>query len=60
MIGKPEPLSGNLAGFWSRRINEEDRLMIRSGKNFSKLVKAKQGKGYCCKENSNNKGMGLT
>ncbi|MDE6365689.1 MAG: type II toxin-antitoxin system YoeB family toxin [Lachnospiraceae bacterium] len=22
-IGKPEPLSGNLAGYWSRRINDK-------------------------------------
>ena len=26
-IGKPEPLVGDLAGFWSRRINEKDRLI---------------------------------
>ena len=26
-IGKPEPLMGDLAGFWSRRINERDRLI---------------------------------
>lgn len=26
-IGKPEPLKGNLAGFWSRRIDEEHRLV---------------------------------
>ena len=26
-IGKPEPLKGNLTGFWSRRINEEHRLV---------------------------------
>lgn len=26
-IGKPEPLKHNLAGFWSRRINEEHRLV---------------------------------
>lgn len=26
-IGKPEPLSGDLSGFWSRRINEKDRLV---------------------------------
>ncbi len=25
--GKPEPLGGNLSGFWSRRINEKDRLI---------------------------------
>ena len=28
-IGKPEPLSGDLAGFWSRRINDKDRLIYR-------------------------------
>ena len=26
-IGKPEPLSGKLAGYWSRRINVKDRLI---------------------------------
>lgn len=28
-IGKPEPLSGDLSGFWSRRINDKDRLVYR-------------------------------
>lgn len=27
--GKPEPLGGNLAGWWSRRINQEHRLIYR-------------------------------
>ena len=26
-IGKPEPLKGNLSGFWSRRIDDEHRLV---------------------------------
>lgn len=26
-MGKPEPLKGNLTGFWSRRIDEEHRLV---------------------------------
>lgn len=26
-IGKPEPLRANLAGHWSRRINDEHRLV---------------------------------
>jgi toxin YoeB len=26
-IGKPEPLKGNLQGFWSRRIDDEHRLV---------------------------------
>ncbi|MDR2154108.1 MAG: Txe/YoeB family addiction module toxin [Burkholderiaceae bacterium] len=25
--GKPEPLKGDLSGFWSRRITKEDRLI---------------------------------
>lgn len=28
-IGKPEPLTGDLAGYWSRRINDRDRLIYR-------------------------------
>ncbi|ERP90614.1 MULTISPECIES: Txe/YoeB family addiction module toxin [unclassified Marinobacter] len=28
-IGKPEPLKHNLAGYWSRRINEEDRMVYK-------------------------------
>jgi len=27
--GKPEPLRGELSGFWSRRITEEHRLVYR-------------------------------
>lgn len=27
--GKPEPLKRNLAGWWSRRINREHRLVYR-------------------------------
>jgi toxin YoeB len=27
--GKPEPLKRNLAGWWSRRINHEHRLVYR-------------------------------
>jgi toxin YoeB len=28
-IGKPEPLRHALAGFWSRRINDEHRIVYR-------------------------------
>lgn len=28
-IGKPEALSGDLSGYWSRRINDRDRLIYR-------------------------------
>lgn len=27
--GKPEPLKGDLAGWWSRRISQEDRMVYR-------------------------------
>jgi toxin YoeB len=26
-IGKPEGLKGSLQGFWSRRVNDEDRIV---------------------------------
>lgn len=26
-VGKPEPLKGNLTGFWSRRIDKENRIV---------------------------------
>ncbi len=28
-LGKPEPLKGELNGFWSRRIDETNRLVYR-------------------------------
>ncbi|MCI8613979.1 Txe/YoeB family addiction module toxin [Parablautia intestinalis] len=28
-IGKPEPLKGNLQGYWSRRIDDVNRLVYR-------------------------------
>lgn len=28
-IGKPEPLTGNWSGYWSRRIDEKNRLVYR-------------------------------
>ena len=32
-IGKPEPLRENLSGFWSRRIDESNRLVYAVGDN---------------------------
>ncbi|HBX38249.1 MAG TPA: Txe/YoeB family addiction module toxin [Pseudohongiella sp.] len=29
-IGKPEPLKHALAGYWSRRINDEHRIVYRT------------------------------
>lgn len=28
-IGKPEPLKGDMSGFWSRRIDDVNRLVYR-------------------------------
>ena len=37
--GKPEPLKGNLAGYWSRRITGEHRLVYRiSGTNPNQIL----------------------
>ena len=41
--GKPEPLGGNLAGWWSRRINQEHRLIYRvSGKGEAQALEVAQ------------------
>ena len=32
-IGKPEPLKGNLMGWWSRRIDQEHRLVYKPENN---------------------------
>jgi len=29
-VGKPEPLRGELSGYWSRRIDEANRLVYRA------------------------------
>jgi toxin YoeB len=29
-LGKPEPLKGNLRGYWSRRITHEHRLVYKA------------------------------
>ncbi|MBV9332363.1 MAG: Txe/YoeB family addiction module toxin [Alphaproteobacteria bacterium] len=41
--GKPEPLRGELKGWWSRRITLEDRLVYRvSGKNAHRQLEIAQ------------------
>ena len=41
--GKPEPLSGNLSGWWSRRITGEHRLVYRvAGKDEAKALEVAQ------------------
>lgn len=37
-IGKPEPLRENLSGFWSRRIDDVNRLVYAVEKNELAIV----------------------
>lgn len=37
-IGKPEPLKGELSGFWSRRIDGVNRLVYRLSKNTLEIL----------------------
>jgi toxin YoeB len=42
-IGKPEPLGGNLSGWWSRRIDREHRLVYRvTGTGVTKALEVAQ------------------
>lgn len=42
-IGKPEPLKGDLGGWWSRRITDEHRFVYRvSGKGESQSLEIAQ------------------
>lgn len=40
-IGKPEPLKGELSGCWSRRIDDQHRLVYRATDNEIKVLKAR-------------------
>ena len=37
-IGKPEPLKGNLTGFWSRRIDEVNRIVYAATKDTITII----------------------
>ncbi len=37
-IGKPEALVGDLSGFWSRRVNDRDRLVYRISGNDIEVI----------------------
>ena len=41
-IGKPEPLKDNLSGFWSRRINEVDRLVYEYKDGEIRIISCKK------------------
>ena len=40
-IGKPEPLKGDMSGFWSRRIDDVNRLVYRISGNVIEIVSCK-------------------
>lgn len=40
-IGKPEPLRGNLSGWWSRRIDESNRIVYKIEENMLLISECK-------------------
>ena len=40
-IGKPEPLRGELSGWWSRRITQEQRLVYRVSDGALQIVQCR-------------------
>lgn len=40
-IGNPEALKGNLSGWWSRRIDEKNRLVYRMQNNVIEIAQCK-------------------
>ena len=40
-IGKPEPLKGNLTGYWSRTIDEKNRLVYKIEDELIKIIQCK-------------------
>ncbi|MBQ9493184.1 MAG: Txe/YoeB family addiction module toxin [Oscillibacter sp.] len=37
-LGKPEPLSGDLSGYWSRRIDDANRIVYKIEGGVMKIV----------------------
>ncbi len=40
-IAKPEPLKENLRGFWSRRIDEANRIVYRISEDHIEIIQCK-------------------
>lgn len=40
-IGKPEPLKGDLSGFWSREIDKKNRLVYRIEKHEIQIIQCR-------------------
>ena len=41
-LGKPEPLKGDLSGFWSRRIDDTNRLVYRVNHDLLEILSCKR------------------
>ncbi len=37
-LGHPEPLSGDLSGYWSRHIDEKNRIVYKIEDNMVKII----------------------
>jgi len=40
-IGKPEPLKNELSGFWSRRIDEKNRIVYKIENDIIQIIQCK-------------------
>lgn len=40
-IGKPEPLKGNYSGYWSRRVDDVNRLVYRVNEDTIEIYQCK-------------------
>ena len=40
-LGKPEPLRENLSGFWSRRIDDEHRIVYRISEDRVEIIQCR-------------------
>ncbi len=40
-VGKPEPLKGNLSGWWSRRIDDQNRLVYQVTEETCRIIQCK-------------------
>ena len=41
-IGKPEPLKGNLSGWWSRKVDDTHRIVYRIENNYLEILQCKE------------------
>ena len=41
-IGKPEQLKENLSGFWSRRIDDKNRIVYRISEEYIEIIQCKE------------------